>query len=41
MVALDFGRNITILGVLSCYGLDAVMTVEGATDAEVFRVYGK
>ena len=38
-VPKNFGRNITILGALSCHGLDAVMTVEGATDAEVFRVY--
>lgn len=35
----NFGRNVTILGALSCYGLDAVMTVEGATDAAVFRAY--
>jgi transposase len=33
------GRNVTILGSLSWYGLDAVMTVEGATDAAVFRAY--
>ena len=38
-VPKNFGRNITILGALSCYGLDAVMTVEGATDAAVFRAY--
>jgi transposase len=38
-VPKNFGRNITILGALSWYGLDAVMTVDGATDAEVFRVY--
>jgi hypothetical protein len=38
-VPKNFGRNITILGALSWYGLDAVMTVEGATDAEVFRAY--
>lgn len=35
----NVGRNVTILGALSWYGLEAVMTVEGATDAEVFRVY--
>jgi len=35
----NFGRNVTILGALSCEGLDAVMTVEGATDAAVFRAY--
>jgi transposase len=33
------GRNVTVIGSLSCYGLDAVMTVEGATDAAVFRAY--
>jgi transposase len=38
-VPKNFGRNVTILGALSWYGLDAVMTVEGATDAEVFRAY--
>lgn len=35
----NHGRNITVLGALSCYGLDAVMTVEGAADAAVFRAY--
>lgn len=38
-VPRNHGRNITILGTLSCYGLDAVMTVEGAVDAAVFRAY--
>jgi hypothetical protein len=38
-VPKNFGRNVTILGALSCEGLDAVMTVDGATDAEVFRAY--
>jgi transposase len=31
------GQNVTILGALSCTGLEAVMTIEGATDADVFR----
>jgi transposase len=35
----NYGQNVTILGALSCTGLEAVMTVEGATDAEVFRAY--
>lgn len=35
----NHGRNVTIIGSLSCYGLTAVMTVEGATDAAVFRAY--
>ena len=35
----NYGRNVTVIGSLSCFGLDAVMTVEGATDAAVFRAY--
>jgi transposase len=38
-VPKNFGRNVTILGALSCTGLDAVMSVDGATDTAVFRVY--
>ncbi|MDB5764908.1 MAG: tnpF1, partial [Herminiimonas sp.] len=38
-VPKNFGRNITILGALSGYGLDAVMTVEDAADAAVFRAH--
>ena len=38
-VPKNFGRNVTVLGALSCTGLDAVMTVEGATDTAVFRAY--
>jgi transposase len=38
-VPKNFGRNVTILGMLSWYGMNAVMTVEGATDAAVFRAY--
>ena len=34
-VPKNFGLNVTILGALSCTGLDAVMTVEGATDTAV------
>lgn len=34
-----YGQNVTILGALSCTGLEAVMTIEGATDADVFRAY--
>jgi transposase len=40
-VPKNTGRNLTILGALSCRGLDAVMTVEGATDALVFQAYGE
>ena len=35
----NHGSNVTILGALSCQGIDAVMTIEGATDTEVFRAY--
>lgn len=35
----NFGRNVTVLGSLSCKGLAAVMTVDSATDAIVFRTY--
>lgn len=38
-VPKNVGRNVTILGALSCTGLDAVMTVDGATDTAVFRAY--
>ena len=35
----NHGENVTMLGALSCAGLEAMMTVSGATDADVFRVY--
>jgi transposase len=35
----NHGSNVTILGALSCDGLDAVMTIDGPTDAAVFRAY--
>ena len=38
-VPKNFGSNVTILGALSCTGLDAMMTVDGATDTAVFRAY--
>jgi transposase len=38
-VPKNFGRNVTLLGALSCRGLDAVMSVDGATDAAVFRAF--
>jgi transposase len=40
-VPQNYGQNITILGALSGHGVDAVMTVEGATEATVFRAYIK
>jgi transposase len=38
-VPKNYGRNVSILGSLSCYGMEAVMTIEGAVDAAVFRAY--
>jgi transposase len=35
----NYGQNVTMLGALACTGLEAVMTVEGATDADVCRAY--
>ena len=34
-----YGQNVTLLGALSCPGLEAAMTSEGATDSDVFRAY--
>jgi transposase len=38
-VPQNSGPNVTMLGALSLQGLDAVMTVDGATDGDVFRAY--
>lgn len=38
-VPKNFGRNVSMIGSLSWYGMQAVMTVEGAVDAVVFRAY--
>lgn len=38
-VPMNYGKNVTMSGALSCSGLEALMTVEGATDGEVFRAY--
>ena len=35
----NYGQNITMLASLSATGVEAVMTVEGATDGDVFRSY--
>jgi transposase len=40
-VPQNYGQNVTILGALGSQGLQAVMTVDGATDADVFRTYVK
>jgi transposase len=39
VVPRNYGPNVTILAALSRQGIEAVMTVEGATDADVFRAY--
>jgi transposase len=38
-VPLNYGTTITLLGTLGINGLQAVMTAEGASDADVFRTY--
>jgi len=35
----NYGENITMLGALSAVGLEAMMTVNGATDSEVFTAF--
>jgi transposase len=40
-VPRNYGEHITLLGTLGVEGLQAVMTVNGATDADVFRTYVK
>jgi transposase len=38
-VPQNYGPNVTMLGALSVHGLQAVMTVDGPTNTEVFRAY--
>jgi transposase len=38
-VPQNYGSNLTILASLGVSGLDALMTIEGATDGEVFKAY--
>lgn len=38
-VPQNYGENLTLIGALSVSGLQAPMTVDGATDGEVFRAY--
>ena len=40
-VPQNYGPTVTMLGALGVHGLRAVMTVDGATDADVFRTYVK
>jgi transposase len=35
----NYGENITMLGALSADGLSALMTIDGATDGEVFAAF--
>jgi transposase len=35
----NYGANVTMLAALGIDGVEAVMTLDGATDAEVFRAY--
>jgi transposase len=38
-VPQNYGANVTMLVALGSQGVEAVMTIDGATDAAVFRVY--
>jgi transposase len=38
-VPQNYGTNVTMLAALGRHGVEAVMTIDGATDAEVFRAY--
>jgi transposase len=38
-VPQNYGATVTLLAALGSHGLNAVMTIEGATEAEVLRVY--
>jgi transposase len=38
-VPQNYGANVTMLASLGSQGIEAMMTIEGATDTEVFRVY--
>jgi transposase len=40
-VPQNYGQNVTLLGALGVQGLHAVMTVDSATDTDVFRTYVK
>jgi transposase len=40
-VPQTYGQHVTMLGALGVEGLQAVMTVDGATDTDMFRAYVK
>jgi transposase len=37
----NYGANLTMIAALSLQGIEAVMSIEGATDAEVFHAYAE
>jgi transposase len=40
-VPQNYGTNLTMIAALSLHGIEAVMTIEGATEAEVFHAYAE
>jgi transposase len=40
-VPQNYGANLTLIAALSLHGIEAFMTIEGATDAEVFQAYAE
>lgn len=36
---VNYGSNVTIIGAMGSDGVSALMTVEGATDGDIFRAY--
>lgn len=40
-VPQNYGAHVTMMAALSLPGVEAVMTIDGATDVEVFRAYGE
>jgi transposase len=40
-VPQNYGANLTMIAALGLHGIEAVMTIEGATDAEVFQAYAE
>jgi transposase len=40
-VPQNYGANLTMIAALGLHGIEAVMTIEGATDAEVFHAYAE
>jgi transposase len=38
-VPQNYGANLTMIAALGLHGIEAVMTIDGATDAEVFHAY--